>query len=259
MINMYMRINEDYLDDVSYDDIALSDDSDMNQKIKPGRWHNCIHFQLQDASQKRQFRQYRQMLDAILGRYLNDYDICILPWSQACMLDEKEINGKMSGQANYYTSDNTDVVFIQFNSPQERRIPYIFYLKLFTFLQTAFKFSDNQFRKFSSMSPHIARDRNGQYVYPNYWEEMQKKPYYSQLIKKFAMRLGEAIEQLSLLQLNPLYIKRAPKQKQEIYDFLWFLAATFDCDVSQSECEGFVDSYINKAQEYLKPAKAKKK
>ena len=109
------------------------------------------------------------------------------------------------------------------------------------------------------MSPHIARDRNGQYVYPNYWEEMQKKPYYSQLIKKFAMRLGEAIEQLSLLQLNPSYIKHAPKQKQEIYDFLWFLAATFDCDVSQSECEGFVDSYINKAQEYLKPAKAKKK
>ena len=76
-----MRINEDYLDDVSYDDIALSDDSDLNKKIKPGRWHNCIHFQLQDASQKRQFRQYRQMLDAILGRYLRDYDICILPWN----------------------------------------------------------------------------------------------------------------------------------------------------------------------------------
>ena len=46
MINMHMRINEDYLDDVSYDDITLSDDSDLNQKIKPGRWHNCIHFQL---------------------------------------------------------------------------------------------------------------------------------------------------------------------------------------------------------------------
>ena len=44
MINMYMKINEDYLDDVSYDDIALSDDSDLNQKIKPGRWNNCIHF-----------------------------------------------------------------------------------------------------------------------------------------------------------------------------------------------------------------------
>jgi len=41
-----MRINEDYLDDVSYDDITMDVDSDLDKKICPGRWHNCIYFQL---------------------------------------------------------------------------------------------------------------------------------------------------------------------------------------------------------------------
>lgn len=253
-----MRINEDYLDDVSYDDITMDIDSDLDQKICPGRWHNCIYFQLQDASLKRQFRQYRQMLDAILGRYLTDYDICILPWRQACMMDEKEFKAKISSQANYYTSEDTDVVFIQFNAPEERYIPYIFYLKFFTFLKSAFKFVDNPYRKISSMSLHICRERNGQYAQPNYWDE-PNKPFYRQLVQHFAMRLGEAIEEFVQLALDPLRIKRSSKKKQEICDFIWFLAATFDCDVSTSEVQAFVDSYIDKAQEYLKPVKKKKK
>ena len=73
------------------------------------------------------------------------------------------------------------------------------------------------------------------------------------------MRLGEAIEEFVQLALDPLRIKRSSKKKQEICDFIWFLAATFDCDVSTSGVEAFVDSYIDKAQEYLKSVKKKKK
>jgi hypothetical protein len=223
----YKRINEDYLDKIEDDDMIV-DDTAVDKDIRPGRWHNCLYFQLQDESTKRQFRQYRQMLDAILGRYLRDYDICVIPWSKAVLMDNNEFSFKVSSGQNGYTKEDTDVVFIQFNGTTEQ-ISNMFVLKLFTFFYNAFKF-DSQYRNFGSLNPKLTRLRDGKYTQPDKWTD-NIGPWYRGLINHYMLRLGEALQDVVLLVSDPKKIKRSQKKKEEIAGFLDYVRITFDCDV----------------------------
>ena len=156
-------------------------------------------------------------------------------------MDNREFGFEVSYGENGYTSEDTDVVFIQFNGSTEQ-ISNMFVLRLFTFLYNAFKF-DTEFRDFSSMNPQLSRLRNGKYTKPDIWTETMG-PWFTQLVHHYQFRIGEALQYVILLVRDPKKIKRSPKKKDEIAGFLDYVRITFDCDVTQSETMKFIDDYI---------------